>query len=171
MKLPLQNSSYAKAKVQLKREIADAKLDEKAIEEARKKFAHNFEQNQVKFIYEVTNTLTEKMPEIEFVTAKSVVENEENAKKKKSEDDTRARLRGFARTIPSFLMAFYACILKNTQDNSKSTWAKVPLQDFTPHSDINWTASISDIDAQLYAKYAFDKVEVEFIKEKVKAME
>ena len=100
------NIDNAKAKVQLKREIADAKLDEKAIEEARKRYAHNFKQNHEKFFYEATNTLSEKLPEIEYETAKSVVEMGENAKKKKSEDDTRARLRGFARTVPSFLMAY-----------------------------------------------------------------
>ena len=33
--------------------------------------------------------------------------------------------------------------LKVTQNNSKDTWAFVPLQDFTETSDINWSTSIS----------------------------
>jgi len=63
-------------------------------------------------------------------------------------------------------------IMKTTQNNqSKSTWSKVPLQDFTPQSDIDWTKSIPEIDRQLYAKYGLDKQEIAFIEEKVKAME
>ena len=62
-------------------------------------------------------------------------------------------------------------ILKTTQHNGRSTWAKVPLQDFTPQSDIDWTAPIANIDRQLYAKYALDSHEVEFIEEKVRGME
>ena len=63
-------------------------------------------------------------------------------------------------------------IMKTTQNNqSQSTWSKVPLQDFTPKSDIDWTQSIQDIDRQLYAKYGLDEKEIAFIEEKVKAME
>jgi superfamily II DNA or RNA helicase len=62
-------------------------------------------------------------------------------------------------------------ILKVTQDNNPPTWSKVPLQDFTPQSDIDWTQSIPDIDRQLYAKYGLDDKEIAFIEEKVKAME
>ena len=62
-------------------------------------------------------------------------------------------------------------VLKITQDNTADKWKYVPLQDFTPQSDIDWTAPIANIDRQLYAKYALDSHEVEFIEEKVKAME
>ena len=61
-------------------------------------------------------------------------------------------------------------ILKITQDNNKATWAKVPLQDFTSNSDINWTQSISEIDEQLYKKYNLSKEEINFIESKVKEM-
>ena len=62
-------------------------------------------------------------------------------------------------------------IKKNTQDNAtKEVWSKVPLQDFTAQSDIDWTQSISDIDQQLYAKYGLSDDEIAFIEEKVKAM-
>lgn len=43
--------------------------------------------------------------------------------------------------------------LKATQHNPKDTWANVPLQDFTEGSDIDWSKSVAEIDAQLYAKY------------------
>ena len=61
--------------------------------------------------------------------------------------------------------------LKVTQDNPKSTWRNVPLQDFTPSSDIDWSQSIPDIDRQLYAKYHLDQTEIDFIETRVKAME
>ena len=62
-------------------------------------------------------------------------------------------------------------ILKVTQDNSKETWRFVPLQDFTSQSDIDWSKSISEIDAQLYRKYGLEKDEIEFIERMIKPME
>lgn len=62
-------------------------------------------------------------------------------------------------------------ILKITQDNNPATWSKVPLQDFTAQSDIDWTASIPEIDHQLFTKYGLDEQEIAFINEKVKPME
>ena len=61
-------------------------------------------------------------------------------------------------------------ILKITQHITPSTWAHVPLQDFTPNSDIDWSQSIADIDRQLYAKYGLDEKEIEFIETHVKEM-
>lgn len=60
--------------------------------------------------------------------------------------------------------------LKITQHNSRATWRNVPLQDFTPKSDIDWTKSIHEIDLQLYKKYGFDDNEISFIESKVKEM-
>ena len=62
-------------------------------------------------------------------------------------------------------------ILKVTQHNHKDTWRYIPLQDFTPNSDIDWTKSVADIDRQLYAKYGLDEAEIEFIEMHVKEME
>ncbi len=61
-------------------------------------------------------------------------------------------------------------ILKVTQDNKKGVWKYVPLQDFTPASDIDWSKSIHDIDLQLYRKYGLDETEIEFIESHVKEM-
>ena len=61
--------------------------------------------------------------------------------------------------------------LKVTQDNPRETWANVPLQDFTPNSDIDWNKPIADIDRQLYKKYNLSEEEIAFIESKVKAME
>ncbi len=61
-------------------------------------------------------------------------------------------------------------ILKITQHNPRGTWAKVPLQDFTSASDIDWTQSIAEIDQQLYKKYGLSEEEIAFIEEKVQPM-
>ncbi|WP_317943804.1 Eco57I restriction-modification methylase domain-containing protein [Carnobacterium maltaromaticum] len=62
-------------------------------------------------------------------------------------------------------------ILKATQANSRPKWRWVPLEDFTPKSDINWTKSIFEIDKQLYEKYNLTEEEINFIETKVKEME
>ena len=61
--------------------------------------------------------------------------------------------------------------LKITQSNKKDTWRNVPLQNFTPDSDIDWSKSIPEIDRQLYKKYGLSEQEIAFIEEKVRAME
>ena len=61
-------------------------------------------------------------------------------------------------------------ILKITQDNDREVWRLVPLQDFTPASDIDWSKSVAEIDKQLYAKYGLDDAETQFIESHVKEM-
>ena len=61
-------------------------------------------------------------------------------------------------------------ILKVTQDLTPGKFQYVPLQDFTPSSDIDWSQSIPDIDRQLYAKYGLDENEIAFIESHVKEM-
>lgn len=60
--------------------------------------------------------------------------------------------------------------LKVTQDNPKSVWKNIPLQDFTANSDIDWTKSIPEIDQQLYKKYQLSSEEVAFIESMIKPM-
>ena len=61
-------------------------------------------------------------------------------------------------------------ILKVTQGNKPETWSYVPLQDFTAHSDIDWSKSVTEIDRQLYRKYDLTADEIEFIETHVKEM-
>ena len=61
-------------------------------------------------------------------------------------------------------------VLKVTQDNTPNKWEYVPLQDFSPASDIDWSKSISDIDKQLYAKYGLNEAEIAFVESHVKEM-
>lgn len=60
--------------------------------------------------------------------------------------------------------------LKATQHNPKDTWANVPLQNFTEGSDIDWSKSVAEIDAQLYAKYGLTDEEIAFIESMIKPM-
>ena len=61
-------------------------------------------------------------------------------------------------------------IMKVTQDNTPETWSKVPMQDFTSGSDIDWRLEVSEIDRQLYSKYGLNAEEIEFIEKHVRAM-
>ena len=61
-------------------------------------------------------------------------------------------------------------VLKVTQNGKKDVWKYVPLQDFTPNSDIDWSVSIPEIDKQLYKKYGLTGEEIDFIESHVKEM-
>ncbi|PMC56319.1 hypothetical protein CJ205_08415 [Dolosicoccus paucivorans] len=61
-------------------------------------------------------------------------------------------------------------ILKTTQ-HSTTTYGLIPLQDFTPNSDVDWTKEVSEIDHQLYRKYELSEEEVDFIERKVKEVD
>lgn len=62
-------------------------------------------------------------------------------------------------------------LVKITQHITPSSWTHVPLQNFTPNSDIDWSKSIADIDQQLYKKYELSDEEIQFIETHVKEME
>jgi len=61
-------------------------------------------------------------------------------------------------------------VLKITQHNEIGVWRMIPLQDFTPASDIDWTQPIPAIDQQLYRKYGLTDEEIAFIESHVKEM-
>lgn len=53
---------------------------------------------------------------------------------------------------------------------SREKFQFVPLQDFTSNSDIDWSVSIPEIDAQLYEKYCLSGDEIAFIEKMIKPM-
>lgn len=61
--------------------------------------------------------------------------------------------------------------LKATQRNNSVVWQNVPLEDFSDHSDIDWSKSVKEIDQQLYKKYNLSDEEIKFIEKHVKEME
>ena len=62
-------------------------------------------------------------------------------------------------------------VKKVTQHCPPVVWELIPLQDFTEHSDIDWSKSVAEIDKQLYAKYGLDETEINFIETHVKEMQ
>lgn len=61
--------------------------------------------------------------------------------------------------------------LKTTQDITPEKWKFVPQQDFSAHSDIDWSLSVDEIDVLLFDKYNLSEEERKFIKEKVQTMD
>ena len=53
---------------------------------------------------------------------------------------------------------------------TKECFSFVPIQDFTENSDIDWSKSIAEIDAQLYKKYGLAAEEIDFIESMIKPM-
>lgn len=65
---------------------------------------------------------------------------------------------------------FMHSLAKASQDATSKTYRFVPLQDFTPNSDIDWSKSILEIDQQLYTKYGLTEEEIEFTESMIKPM-
>ncbi|WP_197734098.1 Eco57I restriction-modification methylase domain-containing protein [Sphingobacterium daejeonense] len=85
--------------------------------------------------------------------------------------DTREEAENCLKYVKSKFARTMLGILKITQDNPKDKWQKVPLQDFTNNSDIDWSKTISEIDQQLYKKYGLSAEEITFIEENVQPMD
>ena len=84
--------------------------------------------------------------------------------------ETIDEVKGLMKYVRTKFLRTMLGILKVTQDNKKTVWKYVPLQDFTPNSDIDWSKSIPEIDRQLYAKYGLSQEEIDFIESHVKEM-
>lgn len=66
---------------------------------------------------------------------------------------------------------FMLGIKKIAQVLTSNIYSFVPQQNFKNNSDITWTNSLANIDAQLYAKYALTEEEIAFIESMIKPME
>lgn len=86
------------------------------------------------------------------------------------ETDSKEEAEAILKYVKSKFARTMLGILKVTQNNAKPTWAKVPMQNFTPESDIDWSVSIAEIDKQLYKKYGLTQEEIDFIESHVKEM-
>ena len=84
--------------------------------------------------------------------------------------DTAEECDNLLKYIKSRFMRAMLGVVKITQDLTPSKWKYVPLQDFTDHSDIDWSKSVAEIDQQLYRKYDLTADEIEFIETHVKEM-
>ncbi len=67
---------------------------------------------------------------------------------------------------------FRFCVgIRKNKNMTRDTYSDTPMQDFTEHSDIDWGASITEIDKQLYEKYKLSPDEISFIETMIKPME
>ena len=73
--------------------------------------------------------------------------------------------------IKTKFFRLYLYFGKGTMQVSKEVFQFVPLQDFTSNSDIDWSKSVAEIDAQLYKKYGLSEEEISFIESMIKPME
>ena len=83
---------------------------------------------------------------------------------------TRTEAESLQKYMSSKFLRFCVGILKVSQNLYQNVYAFVPLQDFTSESDIDWSKSVAEIDAQLYAKYNLSKDEISFIESMIKPM-
>lgn len=96
--------------------------------------------------------------------------------------DTKEEAENLLKYVKSKFARLLLGILKVTQGNKAETWERVPLQDFSTSSDIDWSKSlnkvnvdasskygceINEIDAQLYKKYNLSKEDIVFIESKI----
>ena len=85
--------------------------------------------------------------------------------------DTEEEAKAVEKYIKTKFSRALLSVLKVTQNGNKPVWKMIPIQEFTPQSDIDWSKSIHEIDQQLYKKYGLSQEEIDFIETNVKEME
>lgn len=96
----------AEATVEYYREVAAAANDESAVAEAKARYETTKQEITEALKQELVGKVEEKTKELTQKSTEEILQKAEEKKRATVEDDIRARLRGFARTIPSFLMAY-----------------------------------------------------------------
>jgi len=96
----------AEAEVELKKEVAAAANNAAAVAEAQARYNETQGEIDKTFKKDLADKVAEKTTELIQKTTGEILQKAEEKKKTGVEDDIRSRLRGFARTIPSFLMAY-----------------------------------------------------------------
>jgi len=94
------------AELEFNRQIIDSKNDASMTANANAAYKRKQDEIKQETQQKLKEVLEEQTKTIEKESTKEILEKAETKKKDKIEDDIRARLRGFARTIPSFLMAY-----------------------------------------------------------------
>lgn len=84
--------------------------------------------------------------------------------------ETRLEAENLLKYIKTHFARLLLGVLKITQDNKKSVWKYVPMQDFTEKSDVPWHLSIPEIDEYLYQKYHFQGEHKVFSRERISDM-
>ena len=84
--------------------------------------------------------------------------------------ETKKETENFAKYLHTKFLRVLVSASKVSQHAMSKVYKFVPMQDFTPDSDIDWSKSIPEIDAQLYAKYGLSEEEIAFIDSMIKPM-
>lgn len=84
--------------------------------------------------------------------------------------DTEEEARNLHKYMRTQFVRFLIGAILLTQNIVRDKFRFVPLQDFTKESDIDWSKSVEEIDAQLYAKYHLSDEEIAFIESMIKPM-
>ena len=84
--------------------------------------------------------------------------------------DTEDEARNLHKYMRTQFVRFLIGAILLTQNIVRDKFRFVPLQDFTQESDIDWSKSVEEIDAQLYAKYHLSDEEISFIESMIKPM-
>lgn len=100
------NIKKNQAEIDLKNQISEASYDDKAVKEAKNQYEKTQKKLDEELELNVLSTVKNKTKEITQKAAETILKKVEEKKKITIEDDIRSRLRSFARTIPSFLMAY-----------------------------------------------------------------
>lgn len=113
----------AEAEVELSRQVAAAHNDSQAVEAAKARFEATEREIRESLQHEIASTIEEKTKELTQKSTEEILKKAEEKKRYSVEDDIRSRLRGFARTIPSFLMAYgkSSTALSNFDQNIKDS--------------------------------------------------
>ncbi|HMV60690.1 MAG TPA: DEAD/DEAH box helicase family protein, partial [Agitococcus sp.] len=94
------------AEVEYKKVVAEAHHDVAKVQQAKAVYEATQKHIEDDFKKELVATVEAKSKELVQQSTHAILEKAEDKKKNTVVDDVRARLRGFARTIPSFLMAY-----------------------------------------------------------------
>lgn len=85
--------------------------------------------------------------------------------------DDAVQAENFHKYILTKFFRILVAAVKISQSAPNRVYKFVPIQDFTEHSDIDWSKSIPEIDQQLYHKYNLSAEEIAFIEKMIKPME
>ncbi|MGI6226863.1 MAG: DEAD/DEAH box helicase family protein [Peptococcales bacterium] len=96
----------AEAEAEYKRVVSESYEDPNIITVAKIKLESITDEIEENLKQDLAKTVKEKIHELTQKSVEAILQKGEEKKKSDVEDDIRARLRGFARTIPSFLMAY-----------------------------------------------------------------
>lgn len=96
----------SEAEVEYRRIVEESYNNEVVVAEAKVNYEAKQQQIEESFKREVIETVETKTKELAEQSTETILKKAEDKKKGTVEDDVRARLRYFSRTIPSFLMAY-----------------------------------------------------------------